>query len=68
MKVARFVLKCVAFGLVIGAAVCTVIAYWDKITEVFYNLADKLEEKRANCCYGDAECDDYVDYDDWENC
>ena len=67
MKVARFVMKCVAFGLVVGAAVCAVVAYWDKIVDVFYNLADKLEEKRANCCCA-SEYDDYVDFDDWENC
>ena len=64
MKVARFVLKCAAVGLVVGAAVCAVVAYWDRITDAFYNLADKLEEKCANCC-GSSEFDDY---DDWENC
>lgn len=69
MKAARFIMKCVAFGLVVGAAACAIIAYWDKITDLFYNLADKVEEKRAACkC---ADCDDYEAYDefdDWENC
>lgn len=64
MKVARFVMKCVAFGLVVGAAACAIIAYWDKIVDCFYNLADKVEEKKASCC-GSSE---YDDYDDWENC
>ena len=63
MKAARFVMKCVALGLVVGAVACAIIAYWDKIVECFYNLADKLEEKKAVCrC---TECDDY---DDWESC
>lgn len=66
MKVARFVLKCVAFGLVVGAAVCAVIAYWDKLVDAFYNIADKIEEKRAKCCA--SEYDDYVDFEEWENC
>ena len=66
MKVAQAILKAVAIGLVVGAAVCAVIAYWDKIVDVFYNLADKIEEKRANCCCcGSSE---YDDYEDWENC
>lgn len=63
MKTARFVLKFVALGLVVGAAVCAVIAYWDAISEWFYAAADRIEEKRAACrC---TECDDY---DDWECC
>lgn len=63
MKTARFVLKFVALGLVIGAAACAVIAYWDRISECVYSIADRIEEKRAvSRC---AECDDY---DDWETC
>lgn len=64
MKIARFVLKCVALGLLAGAAVCAVVAYWDKISECFCALLDKLEEKRASRCA--QECADYVDYEDWE--
>lgn len=63
MKTARFVLKLVALGLAIGAAACAVIAYWDRISEFFYSVADRIEEKRAACSCG--ECDDY---DDWESC
>lgn len=66
MKTARFIMKFVALGLVVGAAVCAIIAYWDKIADCFYTLADKMEEKRAAChC---ADYDEYDDYDDWENC
>ena len=66
MKVARFVLKCVAFGLLVGAAVCAVVAYWDKILDLFYNLKDKVEEKKAAICT--CEFDDYDDFEDWESC
>ena len=31
MKVARFVLKIVGFSLAAAAAVCCIVAYWDKI-------------------------------------
>jgi len=66
MKVARFVMKCVAFGLLVGAAVCAVVAYWDKILDLFYNLKDKVEEKKAAICT--SEYDDYDDFVDWESC
>lgn len=63
MKSARFILKLVALGLVVGAATCAVIAYWDKISECFYRVADRIEEKRAAC-----SCEECEDYDDWETC
>lgn len=63
MKAARFVMKCVALGLVVGAAACAIIAYWDKIAEWIYNVADKLEEKKAV-----SHCSEYDYYDDWESC
>ena len=34
MKIARFVLKIVALSLAAAAAVCAVIAYWDKLSEL----------------------------------
>lgn len=67
MKAARCILKLVALGMVIGAAVCAVIAYWDKIVDAFYVIADKLEEKCGKCCC-DSEYEDYADYEEWENC
>lgn len=63
MKVARFVLKCVALGLCVGAAVCAVIAYWDKIMDAFYALKEKLGEKCGCCCA--SEYDDYADFEEW---
>ena len=61
MKVARYILKIVAVAMVIAAAVCAVVAYWDKIMDVFYAVADKIEEKKADCRfaseYDDVEAD-----------
>lgn len=69
MKAARFVLKFVALGLVVGAAVCAVIAYWDKLVDAFYNLSDTVEEKRAKRSASEYdEYEDYVDFEEWENC
>ena len=34
MKTARFVLKIVAASLAFAAAVCTVVAYWDKLAQL----------------------------------
>ena len=61
MKAARLVLKIVALVMVAAAAVCAVIAFWDKIVDAFYAVADKLEEKKANCCFAS-------EYDDFEDC
>lgn len=44
MKVARFVLKIVGWSLALAAAVCCVVAYWDKITSSLCCLKDKLSE------------------------
>jgi len=60
MKVARFVLKIVACSLAAAAAVCCVIAYWDKITEAFRCVGEKLGCK---CCRP-AEYDDYADWEE----
>lgn len=65
MKVARFVLKVVALALATAAAVCTVIAFWDKIAECFEWLGDKAKARRqyAEGCVMDDE-DDYTDWDE----
>lgn len=59
MKVARFVLKIVAFSLIAAAAVCAVIAYWDKLVALFHTVSGKLQEKKACICK--SEYDDYVE-------
>lgn len=61
MKVARFVLKLVAVLMVVAAAVCAVVAYWDRIVDAFYAVADKIEEKKAECRFAS-------EYDDYEDC
>ena len=61
MKVARFVLKIVAVLMVTAAAVCAVVAYWDRIVDAFYAVADKIEEKKAECRFAS-------EYDDYEDC
>lgn len=63
MKVARFVLKIVGWSLALAAAVCCVVAYWDKITSSLCCLKDKLSEKGECCCHP-SEFDDYADWDE----
>ncbi|MDD5937916.1 MAG: hypothetical protein PUC36_02735 [Clostridiales bacterium] len=60
MKIARFVLKIVGACLAVAAAVCCVIAYWDKITEAFRTVGSRLGCK---CCRP-SEYDDYADWDE----
>lgn len=61
MKLARCVLKIMAVVAVVAAAACAVAAYWDRIVDAFYTVADKIEEKKANCCFENSEYDDYDD-------
>lgn len=61
MKVARFVLKIVAVSLAAAAAVCCVIAYWDRIAEFFRGLGQRMNMK---CCCGPSEYDDYADWEE----
>lgn len=61
MKTARFVLKIVAMSLAVVSAVCLVISCWDKIMDFFYNIADKVEEKKSACF--DPGFEDFADCD-----
>lgn len=63
MKVARFVLKVVALALATAAAVCTIIAFWDKITECVSLVGDKVRSRRQ---YAEGCCIDDDDYSDWD--
>lgn len=63
MKVARFVLKIVGWSLAAAAAVCCIVAYWDKITSGFSSLKDRMTDKGACCCHS-SEYDDYADWDE----
>ena len=60
MKTARFVLKIVAAAMAAAAVVCAIVAFWDCIMELFDSIADKLEEKKADCRFAS----EYDDYDD----
>ena len=42
MKVIRFILKAAAVAMAVSAVVCVVMAYWDKIVDTFYAIADKV--------------------------
>ena len=59
MKAARFVLKVVAISMAAAAVACAVAAYWDRIVDVFYAIADKIEEKKADIRFAS----EYGDYD-----
>lgn len=59
MKVARFVLKIVALSLAAAAAVCCVIAYWDKLADGVRAVRDHF-----GCPCRPSEYDDYADWDD----
>lgn len=56
MKVARFVLKIVALSLVAAGAVCAIIAYWDKLSELGACAKSKLQK---NAC-----AEEYADYEE----
>ena len=61
MKTARFILKIVSTVIAVVAVVCAIVAFWDQIMDLFDTIADKIEEKRADCCFKPAEFDDYDD-------
>ncbi len=54
MKIARFVLKIVALSLAAAAVVCAVVAYWDKLAQLFGCAKGKLK-----CAACTSEYDDY---------
>lgn len=56
MKVARLVLKIVALSLGFAAAVCAVIAYWDKLTALCGCAKSKLS--------GTVDSSEYDDYEE----
>ena len=59
MKTVRFILSLVALSLTIAAAVCAVIAYWDKLTGLVELAREKFASlKPAAAC---VECDDFVE-------
>ena len=64
MKLARFVLKIVAASLAAAALVCAIVAFWDKIMEVFGCAKSKVCAKAKSCgCSFPSEYDDYADWE-----
>ena len=61
MKVIRFILKAAAVAMAVSAVGGLLLAYWDKIGATFYASAEKVEAKKANCCFCSSEYDDYED-------
>ena len=55
MKIARFVLKIVALSLTAAAAVCAIIAYWDKLAELGDCAKTKLQKTACASEYEDYE-------------
>lgn len=66
-NVAKFVLKIVALALATAAAVCTVVAFWDKILEGVGAAANRLRGHKVysqGVVGGYDEEDDYADWDE----
>ena len=55
MKVARFVLKIVALSLTAAGAICAIIAYWDKLSELGDLAKTKIQQKACASEYEDYE-------------
>ena len=62
-KAIQFGIKIAAVLAAIGAVACLVVAYWDTLTEMFYAVAGKLEQKKEQLC-GYGAPSEYDDYDD----
>lgn len=66
-NVAKFVLKIVALALATAAAVCTVVAFWDKILEGIGSVTNRLRGHKVyaqGLINGYDEEDDYADWDE----
>ena len=61
MEKNHWLLKLIAAVLLVGAAVCAITVYWEKLVDVFYTLYDRIEERKANRAAALAEYDDYDD-------
>lgn len=57
MKTARFVLKIVAASLAFAAAVCAVVAYWDKLMKLCCSAKQTFSRSRHASEYEDYEED-----------
>lgn len=64
-NVAKFVLKIVALALATAAAVCTVVAFWDKILEGIGAVANRMRGHKMYASGADGY-DEEEDYADWD--
>lgn len=55
MTITRLMLKITALSFVIVAAVCTIIAYWDKIVEIMSKRSYAVVDHMAVSDYDDFE-------------
>ncbi len=55
MKIARLVLKIVALSLTAAAAVCAIVAYWDKLAELGDCAKNRIQRKACSAEYEDYE-------------
>ncbi len=61
MEKNHWLLKLIAAVLLVGAAACAITVYWEKLTDLFYTIYDKIEERKAERA---AVLSEYEDYDD----
>lgn len=65
MKFVRSFLQVLLILSVVATATLSVIAYWEKIVQMFDYIRNKIDEKRTGYCFCDtSEYDDYADWDE----
>ena len=55
MKIARLVRRIVALSLAAAAAVCAIVAYWDKLAELCGCAKEKIQRTASSSEYDDYE-------------
>lgn len=63
-KTVSMIMKIVVTVMAAAALVCAIVAFWDRIMDLFDTILDKIEERRADQCFEPEEFDDFADYDD----
>ena len=66
MKEKDGIFKFVAAAMLVAAAACAVVAYWEQIVDLIYTIGDKLEEMGAKRISIPNEYDDFDDDADLE--
>ena len=63
MKEDHVFAKVFAAVLLTAAAVCALVAYWEKIVDICYSIADRIEEYGADRMEDAADSKDFDDQD-----